>query len=244
MHRTLVGTLCIITLLMGSFAVTQAQETGLVGRGFKAGVALSKFTGDDVDMPDPFGDGGDLTAPDHRLAFAAGGYLTYAFSPSLAFQPEALFVSKGAKYEGSGQVEVEDFGLVNVDWEQTLKLTYLEVPLLLRISPAPAASTRPYFLVGPTVAFELSAKMAVDVTASAQGQTDTQEEEDDLDGVKSLDLGAAVGAGLDIAAGKVTRITLEARYTLGLTSIDDAEGADDGVDVKNATLMVMAGIGF
>ncbi len=244
MHRKLFGTLCIVTVLMGTFAITQAQETGLVGRGIKAGLALSKFTGDDVDMPDPFEGGGDLTAPDQRLAFAAGGYLVYAFSPNLAFQPEALVVSKGAKYEGSGQVEVEDFGLVNVDWEQTLKLTYLEIPLLLRISPAPTASTRPFFLVGPSVGFKLSAKMAVDVTASAQGQSDTQEEEEDLDGVKSLDLGATVGAGLDIAAGEATRITLEARYTLGLTSIDDAEGDQDGVDVKNSTLMVMAGIGF
>lgn len=99
--------------------------------------------------------------------------------------------------------------------------TYLEAPLLLRYStPLPAAPFRPFIFAGPTAALLLSAKM---------GEAD----------VKSLyrtsDFGLALGGGVEFE-----RLSLDARYQLGLTSIAKDVGQFKA-DYRNRVLSVLLG---
>lgn len=238
MKRFAMATLALTLLALGSNA--WAMEPGVPTFGIKGGLSVAKITGDDADMPDPVDDVG-MISPDYRTGFAVGAYMIYPFTPNLAFQPEAFYVNKGAKWEGSGQTYDEDLGeYIDYDWKQTLKLDYIEVPLLLRLEPTMSGSVGPYFLVGPSVGFKASAKMKYEVTASAAGQSISMDDEEDLDEVKSIDLGAAIGAGLVVPMESVS-LLFEARYTLGLTKVDDS---DTESDVKNSAFAFMVGVGF
>ena len=59
--------------------------------------------------------------------------------------------------------------------------------------------------------------------------------------LKSVDLGAMVGAGLDIGLTGNVSVVLEGFYNLGLTKIDDS-GVDD--DTKNWAFSILAGLSF
>jgi hypothetical protein len=54
-------------------------------------------------------------------------------------------------------------------------------------------------------------------------------------------VGAVFGAGVDILAGAKGRVTLDARYTLGLTNIIDEFLGFTNFDVKNQNISFMAG---
>lgn len=153
----------------------------------------------------------DVT-PDYRLGFAFGGYLSHALSPMLSFQPEALYAMKGAKYEEGGE-SVE------------FTFTYLQIPLLLRMQPVGSSF---FFYGGPDVGFNLSAKV--------EFEDEGVSIEEDVDHIKSLDFGLTFGAGL-----AMEKFSLEARYSMGLSSFDDS---DDPDDLKNSGFMFLIGMGL
>lgn len=151
-------------------------------------------------------------SPDYRMGFAFGGYTSYKISPNMSFQPEAYYAMKGAKYEDGGE-------------SLEFKLNYLQIPLLFVMQPAAGKS---FFYAGPDVGINLSAK----VKAESGGLS----AEEDLDEVKSLDLGLTVGAGLTFS-----QYSLEARYTMGLSSFDDTTDPDD---LKNSGFTFLLGMGL
>lgn len=151
-------------------------------------------------------------SPDYRMGFAFGAYTSYAISPNLSFQPEAYYAMKGAKYEDGGD-------------SLEFKLNYLDIPLLLKMQPA---TSKAFFYAGPNVGINLSAK----VKAESGGLS----VEEDIEDIKSLDLGLTLGAGMNFS-----QFSLEARYTLGLSSFDDSTDPDD---VKNSGLTFLIGMGL
>ena len=60
------------------------------------------------------------------------------------------------------------------------------------------------------------------------------------DDIKSTDMGVSFGGGVGIAMGSAGILSLEGRYTMGLTSI--SEGTDE--DAKNKGISIMAGYAF
>jgi hypothetical protein len=152
--------------------------------------------------------------PSYKMGFAVGGYLNHAFTPQFSFQPEAYFALKGAKYEeGSDSI--------------TVKLNYLSIPLLLKMQTNPDSGL--FFVAGPEIAFTLSAKSKIDVGGESL-------DVDMKDDVKGMDYGLVVGAGVNL-----TKMSIEARYSMGLTTIDDTV---DETDVKNSGFTVLFGIGL
>lgn len=225
-----------LTLLAGEAA---AQGTGLIGKGIKAGLGMYKFTGDDVDMdlsgmlPDA-----SPASPDNKLGFAAGGYLTIGLGPHAALQPELLYVQKGAKY--SLDYYEDDIG-DRVDADITFKMDYVEVPILFKYLFATAGTTRPSLFLGPVMAIKASSKLEVEVAVPGYGSEDV---EVDLEDIKSLDFGAVVGAGLDVAAGGGS-LVFDVRYTLGLSEFPDTDRVDvTNTSLKNSGFMVTVGYGF
>jgi Outer membrane protein beta-barrel domain len=157
-------------------------------------------------------DAGDASS---RIGFAFGGFMTFELSPKFAIQPEVLYSMKGAKYKDpAGDV--------------TLKFDYIEIPILATILvPSASGGVTPRFYAGPNIGFKISSK------ASSDGGSV------DVEGVKSTDFGLTVGAGLGFGGEK--GFLLDARYTLGLSSIDDGSPA---ASVKNNCFSILGGMSF
>jgi hypothetical protein len=144
--------------------------------------------------------GGTDAPPNSKTltGFAAGGYLEISLPLLFTIQPEILYSQKGTTYD-------ENFFGTNV--KLTAKLNYLEIPVLVKYS-FPVPVVKPSLYAGPAMGILLSAK----ATAEAAGQS---QEEDIKSETTSTDFGLVVGASANIAI-----ITVDVRYTLGLTSLD------------------------
>jgi hypothetical protein len=206
---------CSAILAAALMAGLPAAATSQVSFGVKAGLNVATLAGDDV--PDEV---------DSRTGLVAGGLMNLRLSDLLSIQPEALYSQKGA----GGSLDL--FG-ERLDF--TLKLDYLEVPVLLRLTVPTAAAVQPSLHFGPTFAFELSCK----VTVSGFGETDTEDCDNGFDDPdrRKFDPGLAVGGGLDIPVGRGT-LLLDARYTVGLRSLDSTD------DVRSRVLSLSAGFRF
>lgn len=153
-------------------------------------------------------------SPENRVGFSGGLFAGIRVTPSFLIQPEVLYTQKGARYEAAGE-------------EAVIKLDYVEVPVLLK-GRFGSAGVKPSVFAGPAVAFKVSGK------AQFRG------EEEDVEDVKGTDFGIVLGAGLDLAAGSGA-FTVDARYTLGLTTFSDSPDPDD---VKNGVWTFSIGYAF
>ena len=152
------------------------------------------------------GDGGSFS-PDGRTSFHVGGFLTAMVTENFGVQPELLYNSVGSTFEIAG-------------FEAVQKFNYLSVPVLLRYNPVEVVNLH----AGPQFGILMSAVQEVD-----------GEEDDIKDGLKTLDLGFAIGAGLDLPMG----LTASLRYTLGLSNIADDD--DDDAEIKNNVFQISVG---
>lgn len=132
-----------------AFGFTNAQSTRF---GVKAGLNLSSLTGDAQDAKSLVG-------------FQVGGFAEIKIIDKLAIQPELLFSTQGAKFDG-----------FDGDSDYDTKLNYLNIPVLAKYFITDAFTVE----AGPQIGFLLSAK------------TDGDDVKDD---VKSVDLGFNFGAG-------------------------------------------------
>jgi hypothetical protein len=156
----------------------------------------------------------DTVEPKNRTGFCAGVFLAIPLSQSFFIQPEALYAQKGAKYEEGGE-------------KLTVKLDYVEVPLLFK-GRFGSGNAKPSIFAGPAVAFKIKSRLELDG------------EEEDPEEIKGTDFGIVAGLGLDLAAGR-GYFVIDARYTWGLTSLDDSS---EEVDVKNGVWSFSVGYAF
>lgn len=170
--------------------------------------------------------GDDVEDNNMKIGFHVGGFATIPFG-NLAFQPELLISTRGSKFDAEG------------DAEASLNLMYLDIPLLLKFY----ATDNFNIHVGPQVGINLSAK---DKFKSDDLDID---ESEDIDEIKTMDLGAAIGVEYDTDMGLV----VGARYYYGFTGIYEdfefenpitGETETEEFDVKNNMIQVYVGIGF
>jgi hypothetical protein len=223
-----------VVLLSCPAAAAFGKTTGLVEKGFRLGIDFSTLRGEIATFP------GTTTDPGRRTGVAAGAYLLYAVSPKFGLESELWYITKGAKYSGSGLVGLAGTDLVvDSDWTSTAKINYIESPILLRFAPAARGS---YLVGGAALAINLGGKLTTEVsldrTSYPPGATWSTDE--NLKGLPSVEIGAIVGAGLQIPAGS-SKISLEGRYNVGFSSIDFSS---ESTDVKSGTFVISAGIGF
>jgi hypothetical protein len=187
--------------------VTLASGSVLAGGltfGFKAGLNLANVTGDDV-----------LADNEMKICVGGGAFLNIPAFGMLSVQPELLYMMKGVKWGA-----FDDAGT---------RMSYLDLPVLAKISIPTPGPFSPNLFAGPYVGFNMSAENYIGDTVF-----------DIKDDVKSTDFGLVVGGGFDYNL-LVGQLTFDARYVLGLTSLDDTSDDDD---VKNTGIMIMAGYGF
>ena len=203
-------------LALPLFASAGAQAAGVTPPrrfGIAAGINSSTLSGDETE---------DVS---RRTGFMAGVFLVAPLGPTISFQPELLYTTKGAK--GSG----DDIGS---EGTFTFKMNYVEVPLLLRFDAATTGGMKPFFYGGPALSF----KAGCEVEVESQGVSATVDcDEGEGTEFKSVDYGLVVGGGLAFdLSGRM--FTLGARYNHGLANISD-EG-----NVKHRVISVLATLEF
>ncbi|SMO60058.1 Outer membrane protein beta-barrel domain-containing protein [Saccharicrinis carchari] len=172
--------------------------------GLKAGLNVANLTGDDMDGADP------------RSGGVFGVFAKINLTETIAFQPEALYSMQGATGSETEQ---------GYDIDVTMKLDYINIPLMMKFYPADGFSIN----AGPQVGFLASAK----AKAETQG---ISAEEDIKEAFKSIDFGLNVGLGYDLPMG----LGLDFRYNIGLSNVLDT---DEG-EGKNGVLQFTASYAF
>jgi hypothetical protein len=168
----------------------------------------------------------------NRTAFGGGLFLRIPVGTMLAFTPQVLYVGKGTKATGD---DLEGADL-------TLKLNYIDIPLLIQIPFGSGQGATPYLFGGPSLAFETGCTFGIESdVASLDIDCDEADEEDLELERKKFDYGATVGLGLRLPAGSGAFL-VEGRYTFGLANLDDSGNTDD--TFRNRSGAVYVGYSF
>ena len=202
-----------ICLSLPAIASAQAPAVGEFEYGVKGGINISSLKVD-------FGDV-NITG-DGRAGFLFGGWLARDFNPRVGIQVEGLFSQKGTEFNEADGLFPEFSG------DPSFKLSYIEFPVLARVNfPVAPATVR--VLAGPTFAFN--------VNESVKIGDDVEFDGDDVP-LKAFEMGFALGGAVEFR-----KFIVDARYTWGLTDINDDEDADE-VSVKNGTFTISFGYRF
>lgn len=150
----------------------------------------------------------DADDADARIGLAAGAEFEYGVTDMVGVSAGLIYSMQGAKTTVEG-----------VDC--TMKLDYLNVPILANVYVAPGLAVK----LGVQPGFKLSAKAKAEVSGASA--------ETDLDDIKGFDLAIPVGVSY-----QYQNIVLDARYNWGVTKIvDDA-------DSKNSVFQITLGYKF
>lgn len=177
--------------------------------GLLAGVNFASLSGDDA------------AETQTRTGPVLGAALLMPLGGSLGLEINGLYSVRGAKASEDG---------IAVG----LKLSYLEVPVLLRYTISGSDQVRPYLSGGVSMGLQTSCKVeANDSFIDVDMNCSLFKEETGVEFTK-FDALLVVGGGLDFAVGTNT-LTLGARYNYGLTDIV-SEGS-----ASNRGITLMAG---
>ncbi len=189
-------------------AAAQARWGFLGGANFASMGQDMEQLGDDFATELEFLLGGDWSATKtSSTGLGLGAYYVLPSSPTLSVQFEAQYVQRGVGFDFASGAQTAD---------TAFKLDYIEIPILLRLSPNPASTTRAVFLVGPVIGFNVGA----DFEASGAGGSSSV---DVSEGFATTTFGAIGGLGLNVQTGGTSSLLLQARYYLGLANALDDE---------------------
>lgn len=260
---------CLLAALCYTADEARAQ-TSPISVGLKGGIAITTVGGNDASLEaakffplDNFQGLGvpDIVAdPQSKTQFSGGVYVSYTFSSLLSAQAEVLYTGKGVSYDKDFAMSFGLFGSANGNFKADVAWTYIEVPLLLKVT-APIEGIRPYGFIGPS--FSILVDNSTTVEGSAEATVNGQSFEL-LNGpipskftFRTVDIGAVFGAGFS-ARMMNTAIGVEARYTMGFQSaiksvevtpplpgqVGTPVSSTSDLDMKNRVMSVMAFMEF
>ena len=167
-----------------------------------------------------------------RTTFNLGGFVEYWFSPMFALQINLLYNQKGFVIDGDLSETIIEQGIpinVTVNAEETIKLSYLSFPLLVKAAFG-ESNFKPYLVAGPEFGFLLSADDYAEATseAEAMGQTvgpySVNQEEDIKEFIESFEFALDIGGGLSYSFSNI-EIFADFIYSLGITKINTEDFA-------------------
>lgn len=190
----------LLLILSAALAQAQSEPTQPTTVGVVAGINLAKLAGDDISHADT------------RIGFLGGVTLSLPMAPQWSFAPELTYSTKGVK-DSDGT------------FTSTVKLSYVEIPALIRFDAATSGGVKPFLLGGPALAF----KAGCSIETHESGVTATV----DCDKVggtsfNAVDVGAMFGGGLAFDAGGRT-MRLGVRYDFGFIDIESNGSARNRV---------------
>ncbi len=204
MKKRIVCATCLSVLVLAGTA--SAQVTG----GLKGGLNLANMSFSHSDLS---------VSPGNRTAWMAGAFVEFPLAKNLALQPEAIVSTKGATLSPGGSASV------------SINLTYVDVPVLLRLDVPTNGRTVPFVYAGPNVGFLLRAKAVATFGGS-------KSEEDMKKDMKSTEFGVALGGGVRFGS-----FLVEARYLQGLTNVARLDSGETG-KATTRVFKVIAGVRF
>ena len=182
----------LMTLLLAVLACMSVSAQ--VQFGAKVGVDLTNFWGKDVG---------------HKMAlnYQAGLVMEYKFSHAFAVSPEVVFAS-----QGNGNRSLYEEGWVGEEPTSTTMIShqvnYINVPVMLKYYATPAFSID----FGPQVGFNVYSKYTI---KSNDGDHDYKYVTNNKKYTKAVDFGLGLGGTYNLT----DNAFVQARYTLGLTSV-------------------------
>ena len=230
------GKIILIAILLLMFS-TAVFAQGITAKGIKGGLNLANWTGDDADFDFDGGYGNKKM----RTGFVFGGFITYEMNEMFSLQPELLFTMKGAKYEDEYTEEEDNYEYYEKT-EISMNCNYLEIPVLAKLKIPMEGNIKPNVFLGPALSIALSTTYDVDFEYKEYEDGQLVDEESgsvdaDIEFIKDVDFGLVFGAGVDFG-----KITVDARYNMGLSSIADED--EDDVKIKNSVISIMLGYAF
>jgi hypothetical protein len=150
-----------------------------------------------------------------RTGFMVGGWVGKRLGGILTLRLEGYWTQKGADVVGGAA-------------PTTLKINYIEVPLILRVE-IPLIVIKPAIYAGPAIAFKTSCSVANQTLVVGCDDPGTNFM------VKSTDLSGIIGAGIGLGP-----IVLDVQYDVSFSDITD----DPDQEVKNKTWTIRAAFGI
>ncbi len=206
-------------MLIGAVAIMLLLPSLSLAKGITAGFKIG-FNSADVF-------GGNVAAMEAILGdnfkskwgLCTGGFIQFNISKMFAIQPEFLYTMKGTRFEQQ---------ILGETVKMAIKLSYLEVPVLVKFMIPTPGGVKPSLFVGPSIAIELGAKLKTE----ALGDTTV---EDISDNTQNTEFGLIIGGGLDFG-----KLSFDIRYNLGLTTIS----ISGGEEIKNGVISLKVGYSF
>lgn len=162
-----------------------------------------------------------------NTGFRVAGVIRYGFGGPLGIQTGVGLSQKGAS--ASDQ---------DVDYD----LSYVEVPLLLTATIPMPSPVSPRVYGGGQVGFESTCEISADTQAlSGTFDCTAQELGEAALATRSTSFGLVFGGGLDFDVSGPVAITVDGRYELGLSDINDVADPDPA-EVRNRSFSASAGI--
>ena len=182
-----------------------------------------------VDAATLGGDIDQLFEPELRFGFTGGLHLTLPLSPVFGLETGVDWRMKGthSEYEVTGT----EGGVFT--YELDVDLRYVEVPLLVTVSPTPVSPVRPVFALGAAFAFPVSGEARF-----TEASIPDQDLRDDM---KDVDVGVQGGVGMLFPLGGRSG-RLDLRYTHGLSDLYDLD--DNVLESMNRAFSLTLGVGF
>lgn len=161
-----------------------------------------------------------------RTGFKFGALVEIGFTPMIAVQIEPMFVA------GAGSELSSTFG------KATLKLSYLEFPILFKFKIPVSGSVRPYVFAGPNIGLVMSAKVLNEPNGFPSSESDQKDFTSSI--LFALDFGA--GAGFNMAPN--TTLIFDVRYSFGMSNLLNEKGGSATQSIKANGLQILAGVMF
>jgi len=147
-----------------------------------------------------------------RTGFRIGAWASMDLSQKFSIQPEFVLSAKGSEFP---------------DDDASIKISYLQIPVLAQYRFSTGKTVNPYVLAGPALSFKAGCNLQVEGA--------DYECSDETTSVSSTDFGMILGGGVHIGRAQVSL-----RYDLGLANIN----GDGAANVKNRAFTFAVGYGF
>lgn len=197
----------LTALAVATFGIMNAQD---VKFGTKFGLNISTLAG-------------NIQNTKNKLDFHAGLFAEIEVSDIFSVQPEILYSNQGTKAEEN---YIDPMRKLEVNLTQDL--SYLYIPIMAKLYIFEDF----YLEAGPQIGFLLNAEQVAEVSGTYYGKViNDSETVDNKENLNSKDFGANIGLGMNITK----RIGASARYTAGLSNIDNETR---GSEINNRNLAV------
>ena len=218
MKRLVTLAVLVVGLSVPAVGAAQATNGGIIG-----GPGLTGIYADSDELGD---------ATDSVAGYSLGLQGTYGFASILELTPEILFSRRGWETEGT---------VAGRDLSHEYGISYLEVPVLVRLAIPLGGVIAPKVMAGPHAALFIDGTRDANVSGpflSGEGQTDIDSED-----VNDLQFGFTAAAGLDVELPAVV-FTTDVRYVRNLTGVFDPDDEDIDDNVYHESWQLMLGVMF